>query len=92
MEGSIFIWFNSSYYEFLGNLGYVIVAIIGGYLTTKGKLEIGYILSFSQYVRNFNTPIMSIAQIFSLIQSMVASSERVFEFWMLQKRLMEQKR
>lgn len=66
--------------NFLGNLGYVIVAIIGGYLTTKGKLEIGYILSFSQYVRNFNTPIMSIAQIFSLIQSMVASSERVFEF------------
>ena len=66
--------------NFLGNLGYVIVAIIGGYLTTRGKLEIGYILSFSQYVRNFNTPIMSIAQIFSLIQSMVASSERVFEF------------
>lgn len=66
--------------NFLGNLGYVIVAIIGGYLTAQGKLEIGYILSFSQYVRNFNTPIMGIAQIFNLIQSMVAASERVFEF------------
>lgn len=66
--------------HFLGNLGYVIVALVGGYLTINGRLEIGYILSFSQYIKNFNSPIMSIAQIFNLIQSMVASSQRVFEF------------
>lgn len=66
--------------NFIGNLGYVLVAILGGYLTIKGKIEIGYILSFTQYIRSFNQPIASIASIANIMQSTVAASERVFEF------------
>lgn len=65
---------------FIGNLGYVIISIFGGYLTIKGKLEIGYILSFSQYIRQFNHPITQIAQIANLLQSTAAAAERVFAF------------
>lgn len=65
---------------FIGNLGYVMISIFGGYLTIKGKLEIGYILSFSQYIRQFNQPITQIAQIANLLQSTAAAAERVFAF------------
>lgn len=64
----------------IGNIGYVMVSILGGYLVIKNKIEVGDILSFTQYVRNFMNPITQIAQIMSMLQSMAAASERVFEF------------
>jgi len=66
--------------NFIGNLGYVTISILGGYLTIQGKLEIGYILSFSQYIRQFNHPIAQSAQIANLLQSTAAAAERVFRF------------
>ena len=65
---------------FIGNLGYVIISILGGYLTIKNKIEVGDILSFTQYVRSFNQPIAQFAQIANLLQSTAAAAERVFEF------------
>lgn len=65
---------------FIGNFGYVLVSILGGYLTIKNKIKIGDILSFTQYIRQFNQPIAQIAQIANLLQSTLAASERVFEF------------
>lgn len=65
---------------FVGNLGYVMVSILGGYLTIKNKIEVGDILSFTQYVRNFNQPIAQLAQIMNMLQSTAAAAERVFEF------------
>ena len=66
--------------SFIGNLNYVAVAIVGGYLAIKGKITVGNIQSFIQYTRRFTNPIAQIAQISSMIQSMMASSERVFNF------------
>ncbi len=66
--------------QFVGNLGYVAVAILGGYLTIKSKIEVGDIQSFIQYVRNFTQPVTQIAQVANLLQSTAAASERVFEF------------
>lgn len=65
---------------FIGNLGYVIISIIGGYFAIKGKIEIGDIQSFITYTKNFTHPITSLAQISSMLQSMMASAERIFEF------------
>lgn len=65
---------------FIGNLGYVAVSILGGYLTIKQKIEVGDILSFIQYIRSFTQPIAQVAQISNVLQSTVAASERVFEF------------
>ena len=66
--------------NFVGNLGYVVVSILDGYLTIKNKIEVGDILSFTQYVRNFNQPIAQMAQIMNMLQGAVAAAERVFEF------------
>lgn len=66
--------------QFVGNLGYVAVAILGGYLTIKDKIAVGDIQSFIQYVRNFTQPITQVAQVANLLQSTAAASERVFEF------------
>lgn len=66
--------------QFVGNLGYVGVAVIGGYLTIKGTIEIGQIQSFFQYIRNFTQPISQLAQVANMFQSTAAASERVFEF------------
>ena len=66
--------------QFVGNLGYVAVAILGGYLTIKDKIAVGDIQSFIQYVRNFTQPITQVAQVANLLQSTAATSERVFEF------------
>lgn len=66
--------------NFIGNLGYVLISILGGYLVIQNKIEVGDILSFTQYIRNFMNPLAQIAQITNMIQSMVASSERIFEF------------
>lgn len=66
--------------QFVGNLGYVAVAILGGYLTIKNRIEVGDIQSFIQYVRNFTQPIQQAAQVANMLQSTAAASERVFEF------------
>ncbi len=66
--------------EFVGNLGFVIVITLGGYLAAKGRLQIGDIQAFSQYIRRFNEPITQIADLTGLIQSIIAASERVFDF------------
>ena len=66
--------------QFIGNLGYVGVAVLGGFLTIKNVIEVGDIQSFIQYVRNFTQPIQQIAQVTNLLQSSAAASERVFEF------------
>lgn len=65
---------------FIGNLGYVMVSILGGWLAIKNKIKVGDILAFIQYVRSFMQPIGETAQIASSLQSTVAAAERVFEF------------
>ena len=65
---------------FVGNLSYVIVSILGGYLVIKNKIEVGDIQSFIQYVRSLNQPISQMAQISNQLQSTAAAAERVFEF------------
>ena len=65
---------------FIGNLGYVVVSILGGYLAVRGTIKVGDILSFIQYIRSFTQPIAQVAQISNVLQSTVAAAERVFEF------------
>jgi ATP-binding cassette subfamily B protein len=65
---------------FIGNLGYVVVSILGGYLAIKKTIEVGDIQSFIQYVRQFTQPIAQVAQVGNLMQSTAAAAERVFEF------------
>lgn len=65
---------------FIGNLGYVAVAVLGGYLSIKGSIEVGDIQSFIQYVKQFTQPISQMAQVSNMLQSTIAASERVFEF------------
>lgn len=65
---------------FVGNLGYVAVAVVGGFLAIKGTIEVGDIQSFISYVRQFTQPISQIAQVSNMLQSMTAAAERVFEF------------
>ena len=66
--------------NFIGNVGYVAVAVAGGYLAIKGTITVGNIQSFIQYNKQFTQPINQIAQISSMLQAMVAAAERVFEF------------
>ena len=66
--------------NFIGNIGYVAVAILGGYLAIQGKITVGNIQSFIQYNKQFTQPINQIAQVSSMLQAMVAAAERVFEF------------
>lgn len=65
---------------FVGNLGYAAVALSGGLLAIRGTITIGDIQAFIQYVKNFTQPMQQIAQVLNQVQSMVAASERVFEF------------
>ena len=65
--------------NFIGNLGYVLVAVVGGVLVTKGRITVGDIQAFIQYNRQFTQPIAQVAQISNILQSTVASAERVFE-------------
>jgi ATP-binding cassette, subfamily B, multidrug efflux pump len=65
---------------FVGNVGYIAVCILGGYLAVKKVIEIGDIQSFIQYVRNFTQPITQLASISNTLQQTIAASERVFEF------------
>ncbi len=66
--------------NFVGNLNYAVIAIIGAIFAIKGKITVGNIQSFIQYSRQFTNPIAQLAQISNQIQSMLAASERVFEF------------
>ncbi len=65
---------------FVGNLGYVAVAVVGGMLAIHGRIEVGEIQSFIQYVRQFTQPIAQVAQVSNMLQSTAAAAERVFEF------------
>lgn len=64
---------------FVGNIGYVLVSVVGGLLVTKRAIEIGDIQAFIQYARQFTQPISQLANIANVIQSTIASAERVFE-------------
>ncbi|MFA5629613.1 MAG: ABC transporter ATP-binding protein [Dehalococcoidales bacterium] len=66
--------------NFVGNLSYVGVSILGGYLAANGTIKVGDILAFIQYVRSFNHPIGQVANIANILQSTAAAAERVFEF------------
>ena len=66
--------------NFVGNLGYVAVAIVGSIFAANGIITIGDIQAFIQYVRNFTQPIQQLAQVSNMLQSMAAAAERVFEF------------
>jgi ATP-binding cassette subfamily B protein len=65
---------------FVGNLAYVGISILGGYLAVQGTIGVGDILAFIQYVRSFTMPITQVANIANVLQSTAASAERVFEF------------
>ncbi|WP_366448943.1 ABC transporter ATP-binding protein [uncultured Pseudoflavonifractor sp.] len=66
--------------NFVGNLGYVAVAVSGSMLAVSGVIMVGDIQAFIQYVKNFTQPITQIAQVSNMLQSMAAAAERVFEF------------
>ncbi len=66
--------------SFIGNLNYVAVAVLGGYLAVNGRLQIGDIQAFIQYVQQFNHPLVQTANIANVMQSTAAAAERVFEF------------
>ncbi|WP_291643823.1 ABC transporter ATP-binding protein [Clostridium sp.] len=66
--------------NFVGNLGYVAVSILGGYLAATGTIKVGDIQAFIQYVRQFTQPLAQLAQISNILQQTAASAERVFEF------------
>lgn len=66
--------------QFVGNLGYVAVAVAGSVLAVRGTITVGDIQAFIQYVKNFTQPITQVAQVSNMLQSMAAAAERVFEF------------
>ncbi len=66
--------------SFIGNIGYVLITILGGWLAVKKTIQVGDILAFVQYVRSFTQPIAQAAQIANVLQSTAAAAERVFEF------------
>lgn len=65
--------------QFIGNLAYVMVCFLGGFLALKGRVSIGQIQAFIQYVRSFNQPIQQVANIANQLQSTAAAAERIFE-------------
>lgn len=65
--------------QFIGNLAYVMVCFLGGYLALRGSISIGQIQAFIQYVRSFNQPVQQVANITNQLQSTAAAAERVFE-------------
>ncbi len=66
--------------QFIGNLGYVAVAVVGAWLAVRGTISVGDIQAFIQYVRQFTQPITQLAQVSNMLQSTAAAAERVFEF------------
>ena len=75
--------------QFIGNLGYVVISILGGYMVIRDRIEVGDILSFTQYVRNFTQQINQLSQVMNTVQSAVAASERVFEFLALKEEVQQ---
>ncbi|MGO1469448.1 MAG: ABC transporter ATP-binding protein [Tissierella sp.] len=75
--------------SFVGNLGYVAVSILGGWFAIRGVIQVGDILAFIQYIRNFMQPIRQMAQISNVLQSTIAASERVFEFLEEEEEILE---
>ena len=65
---------------FIGNLGYVVMCILGGYLVIQKTIQVGDILAFIQYVRSFTQPLAQVANMVNILQSTAAAAERVFEF------------
>ncbi|MDO8578193.1 MAG: ABC transporter ATP-binding protein [Dehalococcoidales bacterium] len=65
---------------FIGNLSYVIVCVLGGYLVIRGSMNVGGIVSFIQYTRSFTQPLAQVANMVNILQSTAAAAERVFEF------------
>lgn len=74
---------------FVGNLGYVAISILGGYLAAKKTISVGDIQAFIQYVRSFTQPITQLANISNILQQTAASSERVFEFLEVEEEIVE---
>ena len=66
--------------NFVSNLGYVAICVLGGFLTLNGSITVGDIQAFTQYVRNFTQPINQIANISNVLQQTAAAAERVFAF------------
>ena len=66
--------------NFIGNIGYVFVAILGGWLSVRGTITVGEIQAFIQYVRSFTQPLTQLANISNILQQTAAAAERVFEF------------
>lgn len=66
--------------NFIGNVGYVAVAVVGGYFALNGKITVGNIQSFISYNKQFTQPINQLAQVSNMLQAMMAASERIFEF------------
>ena len=66
--------------QFVGNLGYVVVALLGGFMVISGNVQVGDIQAFFQYIRQFTQPVQQIAQVTNMLQSSAAAAERVFEF------------
>lgn len=75
--------------QFVGNIGYVVVCILGGYLAVKKTIEVGDIQAFIQYVRSFTQPIAQLANISNTLQSTAAAAERVFEFLNEEEEILE---
>mgnify|MGYP001178323614 CR=1 FL=1 len=65
---------------FVGNLGYVLVTVLGSFLAVRGSITVGDIQAFIQYVRNFTQPVNQLSQVSGMLQAMAAAAERVFEF------------
>lgn len=76
---------------FISNIGYVAICIFGGYLATTGKMTVGGIQAFIQYVRSFTQPISQIANISNVLQQTTAAAERVFEFLSEEEEILESK-
>ena len=66
--------------QFVGNLGYVAIALLGAFMAAKNSIELGDIQAFLQYTRNLAQPISQIAQITTMLQTTAAAAERVFDF------------
>lgn len=77
--------------NFIGNLAYVAVCILGGHLALNGSITIGNIQAFIQYVRSFNQPVSQVANVANLLQSTAAAAERVFELLDEEEEVSDQK-
>lgn len=79
-KSQFFSGFSGPIMTLIGNIAYVAIAVLGGYLAIQGSIQIGDIQSFIQYVRQFTMPIQQLAQVTNMIQQMAASAERIFDF------------